>query len=403
MKKLFKKIIERELGYHPVLLYPLFVLKVFYFRLRYKKLLARIRGKKSRVKVAFLAAATAKWKCQSFYNEMQNSDRFDPVVISKREDSEFYLSKGCKVVSEPLVAVGADIVIYQDPWDQSSMDNPVTRVAKSSLCCYIPYSIESIADSSRSERFDYHHLANFHSLMFACFQWSPDYARHYWSVQHSWEWAGSVLGFGHPTLDVFSGKAIENGSLVIYAPHFSFQGGNAMGITDIGTFHWSGKAVLTYAKAHPEIKWAFKPHPKLRACLVENGHMTYAEVNDYYADWERIGLACYDGNYAELFLSSRAMITDSNSFLLEYMAVGKPLIHLIPKDCKMRACPQAQAIFDTFYEVRDEGEMLKVFKEVIENRNDPNGERRRYESEKACVLENHAGKKIVEWLELQCG
>ena len=402
MSGFFRKIKARE-AYHPTLTYPAFVCRVSLMRKRYKAVVARIRAKSGRVVVAFLTAGPSKWKCQSIYAEMVHTPVFEPWVVCDSGDKDFYVRRGCANVVCSLDEVNADAVIYQDPWAESSERNPVWEVSRSALCLYVPYSIESIRDSRRSERFDYHHLANFHSLMFACFQWSPDYAAHYKAAQFPWEFAGKVLGFGHPTLDAFvDGRSFDDG-LVIYAPHFSFPGGIDAGITDIGTFNWSGRAVLDYAKGHPEIKWAFKPHPKLKARLVENGHMTQDDADRYYSDWERIGVACYDGDYADLFMRSRAMITDSNSFLLEYMATGRPLIHLIPKECKMVPCPQAQKVFDTFYRVKDESEMRQTFKLVLEDGRDPRRDDRVAASREACVLGNHAGKRIVDWLAMQCG
>lgn len=400
--KLFNKILARE-KYHPVLSYPIFLAKIFCLRRRYAKTLERLRASAKPLRVAFLSAGPSKWKCQSVYDKMSEREgAFHPVVVSESSDIGFYLANGCRVEIDDGYALSeADLVIYQDPWAEISGKHPVSKVSRTALCCYIPYSIESIAQGGRSERFDYHHLADFHSLMFACFQWSEAYAKHYKKVQFPFERAGSVLGFGHPSLDVYYGKSCGEGGCIIYAPHFGFEYNGIMPISSIGTFPWSGMAVLEYAKSHPEQKWLFKPHPKLRDRLVEIGFMTKAQVDSYYAEWGRIADVCYDGNYAKWFLDSTAMVTDSNSFLLEYMAVGKPLIHLVPEKSNMVACAEAEEVFKTFYVAKNVDEMKSAFRLVLEDRRDPRHDARVAAAKEARVLDNHAGKRIVDWIEEQ--
>ncbi len=396
MKRLFAKLLDREMK-HPVLAYPFFLYRVAACKKRYARILARLHTARQ-FKVVFLSAGPAKWKCQSVHDEMVRSGMFEPIVLCMDGERSFYEGMGCKCTNESPCDLNIDIAIYQDPWSPLAEKYPVWQVSRNALCCYIPYSIESISQGNRSERFDYHHLADFHSLMFACFQWSESYARHYRQVQFPWEWAGSVLGFGHPSLDLYNSKGGLAGEYVIYAPHFSFEYNGIMPISSIGTFPWSGRAVLEYAKAHPEQKWLFKPHPKLRSRLVEIGFMTEAEVDLYYKEWEKTGAVCYDGNYARWFMGSKAMVTDSNSFLLEYMAVGKPLLHLVPQKTNMKACAEAESVFKTFYAARDVEEMTAWLKTVVEDGQDPRGDERRDAARSAAVLDNHAGKRIVDWL-----
>lgn len=156
--------------------------------------------------------------------------------------------------------------------------------------------------------------------------------------------------------------------------------------------------MLEYAKRHPEIKWVFKPHPLLKGRLVENGFMTRAEADSYYREWEKIGLACYDGGYADLFKRSRALITDSGSFLLEYMAVGKPLIRLEPVDFNMRFSPVFARVLNSFYTCRTLDEMFAALKLVVEDRQDPRREERQVAAREAGLFGNNAAERIVKYL-----
>ena len=205
---------------------------------------------------------------------------------------------------------------------------------------------------------------------------------------------------GHPALDRFnreSGREPKVG-YVIYAPHFSFPHPLQEDFYTIGTFDWNGKQILEYAEAHPEIKWVFKPHPILRKILSEFGVMSKAEVDDYYARWEKIGLACYDSDYQELFLESRVMITDSGSFLPEYGSTGRPVIRLICAKNKHIPPKAARDVYDTYYNVRDLDEMYSAFKMIIEDRRDPNREKRLAAVRAAGLTGCDASTNIINYL-----
>lgn len=392
IKKIINKIYWHEWA-HPTLAYPWFLLQVLIVRRRYGHVLKRIQKRLSagkRIRVLFHAEIPSKWKCQSIVDSMKKSTIFDPVVQVSEE--------GGKDSPQDV-----DIVFFQEPWDGKES---VWKTSRSALCCYMPYSIETIAKAGRSEHFDYHHLANFHQLMFAQFQWCQAYADHSAAVMKPWERAGHMLGFGHSTLDVYTEVMGEDThrqkGAVIFAPHFSFEYRGITPISNVGTFQWSGERVLEYAKSHPEMDWVFKPHPKLRDRLIEIGYWTQSQVDAYYAEWSKVARCCYDGDYAKLFVDSRAMITDCNSFLIEYMAVCHPLIRLIPEKCNVETCEQAKPLFDTFYTAHSQDEMLSWFEKVLERDEDPHRLARETESRKLGIFGNHAGRRIVEWLEGVC-
>ena len=81
------------------------------------------------------------------------------------------------------------------------------------------------------------------------------------------------------------------------------------------------------------------------------------------------------------------MVTDCGSFLPEYAATGKPLIHLISSTAKVKPMKPAQELFSTFYEAHDLDEMFAVFKTVLEDGDDP----KRAVRQKAVAAYNIAG------------
>ena len=428
MFRLMRKVIARE-EWHPFFTYPLFLFRVARVRRRYVKLEQTCREKLragKKLRVLFLVSNCSKWKAQSLYEAMAKSREFDPLLAVTYCDDEVHFSDAelqvridadigyynrlgdkwtmaCDVKARKVFDLRQfepDIVFFPVPWGLMD-EQRVEKVARHALTCYIPYALECFDQAKRkSRRFDFNHMANFQLLLWLFTLVSEKYAGYTRSAHFGFEWAGRVVGLGHTALDPFAQNRGEeaNGDLVIFAPHFSFPWNGVVPIMNHSTFHWSGKPMLEYAKRHPEVKWAFKPHPLLRGRLVENGFMTREEVDAYYRDWEKIGLACYDGGYADLFKRSRALITDSGSFLLEYMAVGRPLIRLEPVDFNMRFSPVFARVLNSFYTCRDLDEMHAALKLVVENCQDPRRDERQAAAREAGLFGNNAAERICGWM-----
>ena len=88
--------------------------------------------------------------------------------------------------------------------------------------------------------------------------------------------------------------------------------------------------MLEYAKSHPEIDWLFKPHPLLHKTIVSLNLMTAEQADDYYQQWAEMpnGQVCLDGRYWDFFKTSDCIITDSISFLVEYLPTTKPVLRI---------------------------------------------------------------------------
>ncbi len=126
--------------------------------------------------------------------------------------------------------------------------------------------------------------------------------------------------------------------------------------------------------------------------------MSQGEVEAYYKGWETIGSAKSDSAYRDLFLHSRALITDSCSFLTEYGATGKPIIHLKRRDTGITPLPPSKKVFDTFYDVYNLDEMQKALKLVIEEGLDPKCVERRKAFSDANISDGCASERIINYL-----
>ena len=152
---------------------------------------------------------------------------------------------------------------------------------------------------------------------------------------------------------------------------------------------------MNFAKQHPEIKWAFKPHPTLKVILRSIG-WPEKMVENYYSEWEKIAKCCYDASYIDLFNESRALITDCASFLIEYFCTGKPIIHLLPLNSRIRPARPSAEIFNTFYQVRKQRDLKKYLDDVILKGNDRNLNERLELLQKSGLKDSNAAKNIID-------
>lgn len=397
---------------------------VFVARIAHVVILSRIRRKilcGEKIRVAFVDSEIAKWKSQSLYDLMVKDAHYEPFILAARRDLDKDASSAKKAVGainavryfeehgnicfngyDPsavdefaLRRYKPDIVFYQQAWyiPQGFV------VSAFALPCYIPYYVANYGSLALDAQKDLHRLAAYTFLqsedwVHALTDWAP---RGYYS--------GRQIPVGHTMLDyAYLHPAKPPKSFcVLYAPHFSFSTEKVKNILNISTFPWSGRAVLAYAKAHPEIAWIFKPHPLLRQMLIKTGLMASEEVDAYYAEWAALGRKCEDSNYWRLFDDASVMITDCGSFLTEFGSTGKPIIHLISNRAKIHPMKPSQELYSTYYQVHNLEEMYATFETVLESREDPKRKERQAAVEKAKLSGNYAAKNIMDFFDKEFG
>lgn len=391
---------------------------------RYENTLLRLRREygKRKLRVGFLVSEEAKWKGQSVYDLMQSSDKFVPIILvypTKAEMKksiaiqkqsvdammEFFRCHEMEVENiwdyekqrhVPLEQIEVDILFYQQTWDLPPAPSPA-KVASRALTFYFPYYlvnyyIPKIETQMRLQHYVYRYIV-----------FSQQQVDLYERTTEKSHYAGRFVGLGHPIADLFQTQTRQSKpsskNYVIYAPHFSFPVPNKERVFGVSTFLDSGRVMLEFAKAHPEINWVFKPHPRLRRELVDKRVWTKEEVDVYYAEWENIGESCYTSDYVELFMESKAMITDCGSFLTEYSCTGKPLIHLVPGKLPAQPNPALEKLYGLFYEAPDNETLLKWLNQIVIKGEDPRREERLKCAEESGLRNSHAAQNIVNYID----
>lgn len=378
-----------------------------------KKLRQKL-AEKRKLNVIFYVYDETKWKCQSLYDLLLNDGRFEVKIIATKSAAintdnptyqsikdvmktyEFFKNKGLNVEYGydikknkfiPFKKFNPDIIFYQHPWYVERTQGPVV-CSKFAFTAYVPYyfpmEIEGI-----DKKIDYY--LRFHK-----------YIERYYALDKMIETklktkmdnkGVNVIAVGYPNLDNFAGN--EEGDYVIYSPHWTVGG---LG-DQFGTFEWSGRFMLEYAKSHPEIKWVFKPHPLLYKALIDTGMMLKEEAEEYYSSWEKIGTKIEDGDYLKWFKKSKMMITDSCSFLGEYFVTEKPLILLMAETSQFKSLNHP--ILKTYYCAKNLDELKDFLKTLPDN--DYMKEKRLEALEKLGLKNNNASQKILSDILEQIG
>lgn len=352
-----------------------------------KKLESLRKNSDRKIKVVFLITENQKWCYQSIYDYFKNDELFEPLVLvsiinsaakgqdktrqNVEENYEFFKSRGMNVDYAyknnkyiDLKTFNPDIVFYDQPCVLPPLHKPL-RVSKFALIAYCDYGLELVED-------DVNYTDNFHHLLWKFFADSSLNILRY--VKYHKGNSFNCVSAGYPKLDVyFDDNKFQESDIwknpekykIIYAPHHSFSGDRL----NFATFQWNGKEILEFAKSHPETTWIFKPHPRLKFALWQQGIMTNEEIEAYYAEWDKIGKVYTQGAYFDIFKSSDLLITDCCSFLGEYLPTKKPIIRFINKD-SLSLNEFGEKIAKSCYEIASWEEFLSTYNTVAENKDD---------------------------------
>lgn len=306
-------------------------------------------AKKKKLKVLFLVDENQKWNCSFLYQEFDKDERFEPLIAvmgahfssgkkykeSLQANIDFFKRKKFNYVvaydiekDEPvnLNVYSPDIIFYLQPWGINKIHS-LLYTSRFALACYVPYFILVCNNP-------WHHDNLFGRCVWRYF---TDFSPNKESLLALFNELNNdrLQLSGHPKLDYYSQKKQKKTTTrkkIIYAPHHSFEQGKR-GLK-YATYDWSGDAMLEFARNHPEIDCVLKPHPRFKHALIINNIRTEEDVNAYFQAWNGLhnGFICDEGDYFDLFCQSDVMITDSASFIIEYLFTENPVILLVSKN-----------------------------------------------------------------------
>ncbi|MCZ4352447.1 hypothetical protein O4H61_07955 [Roseovarius aestuarii] len=267
-----------------------------------------------------------------------------------------------------------DVIFYQQPWGMQELPRHLSRDV---LGAHMHYGFVVLDNESMQWQKPYFH--GYLWRYYAQTQRHLDLMRASNAPGRPPE-TSLRLG-GYPKLDMYRRPAPERKSVrrwshrkdtdrlrVIYAPH------HAIGEASLGlsTFAWSGPVMEELATTHPEIDFLLKPHPNMRYALGQNGEMSQADINKWFKGWEtRKNCTVFKGGrYFKHFRTSDLLITDSGSFLAEYLPTGAPIIRMRnPGTGALNDI--GQDLKQAFYQVYSPDELRQQFERVAVHGDDP--------------------------------
>lgn len=328
--------------------------------------------KNEKVKVAFLAISAAEWQAEEVYRLLERDERYESYVVVSpmpydRDRSSMlqtYLQT-CRYLKESghdvreiyndqtntglgWEAVGGmpDVIVHLTPWYQSLLDIcQIEKFPLKHLNCYIPYgfSMAASADGKYVRNCVYDS-----AFMNFCFRIYVEASSSLLGYQTFGTLGGrNVVYSGYPKMDYFlekqsfeteyiakfwkipAGRDAGEMKKVIVAPHHSIMPSAGL---KFATFHKNLYFLLYLAKKYSdEVTFLFKPHPNLRARVVQAQVFENVEAYDaYLEEWNKLPNArvMLEEDYRGAFATSDGMIMDSCSFIAEYMYADKPLLFL---------------------------------------------------------------------------
>lgn len=323
-----------------------------------EKIKSRLENVEEKLHIVFYVCEKSKWNCQKIYEILKKhpkvkltfvldeNDVTSTEFISKdrareinQKNYDFYRSidgnvnrtfdDGTGLPFIKLEDINPDIIFFQQPWGKMG-EYPAKLLGKA-LGVYIPY-FYIIMDWDEG---------HFNRVPFNYYLWKY-FAQTKLHKQMHLKFdplaEAQIVVTGYPKLDVFYEEIRVEANVywkvndskvkrIVYAPHHSVGDSNLK----MSTFEYYYKEFLSLAKSNPNFQWVYKPHPTILKSVVQFGIMSQDEYLNYVKEWNNLPNSSVneEGNYFDLFRTSDALITDSISFLAEYLPTKKPILQLM--------------------------------------------------------------------------
>jgi hypothetical protein len=263
-----------------------------------------------------------------------------------------------------------DIVFFSNPY-KHSLDIYYIKNFLDCLTCYVPYSI-------RQERiFDTKFNTFFQNVVWRNYYESDiqlNLAKKYARNQ-----GANVVVSGYPIIDEIRKASTNNNAWkkqenakkrIIWAPHWTFKE---------SSLNWSSFLIyfdfmLILAEEYQHVlQFSFKPHPLLKNTLSANHMWGVERTNQYYQKWNRLPNGqLNETDYVDLFASSDALMHDCGSFMIEYLALNKPVMYLLNStDISERFNDYGVLAYECHYKAHTENDIRIFIENVVLKNDDP--------------------------------
>ena len=353
----------------------------------------------NKINVYFVFTQAELWGAQSVYEKLAVHEKFEPYVVvmpnfEDRVNSHLntftqnikkFRELGVKVIhgySEKTGVINFNslnqgkpcIVFFDQPNPGLPNDWSFLSVSKSALICYIPYGFKVAND------YQGHFNQLLHNIAWRIFcetEWHLNQFK-----KNGRRNGENVVLSGYPKFDSQRGNEKGDSRLyfknkndiakkrkvVVWAPHWSVND-SYLGYSTFDRYYEYFSAVV---RARQEFFWVFRPHQRLRYHLTESGFMTQDKIAEFYQIWEESPNSIHYqwSDYLGLFMQTDALITDSGSFLAEYLVTKNPVLLLESKN-SVRYNEFGEEIVRSFYNAQSSEDISSFLDDVVKTGIDP--------------------------------
>lgn len=348
---------------------------------------------KQKITVAFFLQSPSVWKYDRLYWLFDKSERFEPVVVITpfnvhlnydkgemrnvmKQSEEFTKKSGYRYFQtfdsernkwlDIRKTLNPDIIFYTKPYKDTLPQYHIYRFPDK-LNCYAPYGMMNI------DIFRIVYNLPFHNLLWRFFvetEYQAGYSREYQTCGGTNTVVSGSLGMeplmlpDYKPVDVWKPQSVRK-KRIIWAPHhtvdYLFNFSNFFAYCDF-MFELA-------EKYKDDIQIAFKPHPVLKFKLINIWGAERTEA--YYQRWRDLPNGqLEEGYYADLFLTSDAMIHDCASFTAEYLYTKKPTMFIVKDKDANHWNSFGQKCFDLHYHAYQPSDVEDYIKNVVIAGND---------------------------------
>jgi len=354
---------------------------------KYIEALMQLRKKKGKINVMFFVINESSWKFYTVYWKMLKRKRYKPVIFIcpqcdrgeeyKQEQQQrcfdFFNERGYNVINSFDAVTGnyidarslsPDIIFYTNPYEGLIDERYYISNFTDVLTCYANYAFlnndEKWAASLPLHKSVWKYFCEY------------DFTRHYNKVGTKLYYDNRVV-VGYPMYDRFVDKSFVGSDWkqqctskkrIIYAPHHTIE---KDGWIHYSTFLTTGEIMAELRdKYKDQVQFVFKPHPLLKGKLYNAEGWGREKTDAYYEAWANAENSAFvDTDYVDLFKSSDALIHDCGSFIVEYLYVQKPVMHLNTGQIKEELNVEAMEAYQAHYLMNKTEDIEKFITEVV--------------------------------------
>lgn len=355
------------------------------------------------------------WKYQGLFNLMDKHPKFKPYIIitpcidydsQKQEEDSNTLIQYFKEHNIPYYLSMDEhgyyinvrkrfkphLLFYPQPYSRIiAKEFRYTRFLDK-LLCYYPYAFWT-------SKGDWCYDQGFHNCA-----WKLFYSTHLHyedAKKYAYNKACNVEIVGYPDTDKFLNEPHKDvwkkqnspTKRIIWAPHYSIFNG---GLLYKSNFLWMADFMLEIVDKYADrLQFAFKPHPRLFSELCKHKDWGKDKAEWYYNQWKnKDNTQLEENEFIDLFMTSDAMIHDSQSFMVEYHYSMKPVMY-ITKDIDKEIVGLStfgQMALKQHYIGKNQNDILQFIEYTILKGVDPMKEER----------ESYTKKKLTDFKQQNC-